>query len=109
MRITSAKISLQKDSTEQIEFFFKRGKYIINILDDSTVSDFMDMNFVKSIFEEGLIMGGIKSMHFSKPVIISYKGKPLAEIYPDGRKKLHSLTSIHLGLRLLVHRIVKEL
>ncbi len=109
INVTSAKILVEKDNLPQVNFSLRRNAFCVDILDDSVVSDFLDLNFIREVFEERSPAEGKRRLFFQKPMIITYKGRPLAELYPDGTKKLHPVAGVHLGLRLLVHRIVNQL
>jgi len=103
-KVTDARLSVFKDTTKQVSMSLRNGKIIVDLVDESAVSDYVDLDLVKSIVEE---IGFDKKIELTPlvPLVISYKGSPLIEIMPSGKKILHPATASHLGIKLFFHKL----
>jgi hypothetical protein len=108
LKIKDVRMSVSKDGDDQIKISFKHGALVIDIVNEEVVSEFVDIEIVNAFMKE-LVSKEKVELRPLTPIIISYKGEPLAEIYQDGTKKLHPASSAKLGLKLLIHNMVKSL
>lgn len=103
--------ALYKNNLKHVSTEFSKEKgLIINLLEEEAVSDYVDLDFIKSVIKDFEPLGEKKHhLLLPFPVLIQYKGAPLLDIMPNGEKKLHSLAGMHLGLQLLVSKIFSGL
>ena len=103
-------MSFLRDNAKEVDINLRSNSLVINLLDEAVVADYVDMDMLKLVVEEFEIFERDTAEHPPLfPIIIEYKGSPMAEVYPDGSKKFHPITTAHLGLKVLIHKLVKSL